>query len=102
VNVPSLETAIMTHAGLAMDAFALDAATVGGDLEEARYLARSLAVVAAGAGLSGIAEAAKSLAVALGSKGATRVGVLDHQLVLLANALDDADPRRAVSTHVSP
>jgi hypothetical protein len=91
----------MTHAGLAMDAFALDAATVGGDLDEARYLARRLAVVAAGAGLSGIAEAAKCLAVALGSEGATRLGVLDHHLLLLANALDDADPRRVVCSRMS-
>lgn len=55
----------MTHAGLAMDAFVLDAATDGGDLDEARYLARRLAVVAAGAGLPGVAGAARNVAVAL-------------------------------------
>lgn len=91
--MPSLETALMTHAGLVMDASALDAATLNGDFDEARFLAMTVAGTAEGAGLTGVARAAARLVVALGSPELHPGAAFGTYLVLLAEALDEADPR---------
>jgi|GEM_PF-2680800 hypothetical protein len=93
--MPSLETALMTHAGLVMDASALDAATLNGDFDEARFLAMTVAGAAGDAGFPGIAQAAAHLAVALGPMGLPPGITFGPYLVLLADALDEADPRHA-------
>ena len=92
--MPSLEVALMTHAGLVMDASALDAATVTGDFDEARFLAMTVADAAHRAGFGGIARAAARLAVALGPPGPPPGVTYGPFLILLADALDEADPRR--------
>lgn len=91
--MPSLESALMTHAGLMMDASALDAATLSGDFDEARFLAVTLGDIADRAGFSGVAEAADHLAAALGPTGAPPCLTFGPLLIVLADALDDADPR---------
>jgi len=93
--MPSLEKAMMTHAGLVMDASALDAATLNGDFDEARFLAMTVAGAAGDAGFPGIAQAAAHLAVALGPMGLPPGITFGPYLVLLADALDEADPRHA-------
>jgi hypothetical protein len=91
--MPSLETALMTHAGLVMDASALDAAMLNGDFDEARFLAMTVAGAAGDAGFPGIAQAAAHLAVALGPMGHPPGITFGPYLVLLADAIDEADPR---------
>jgi hypothetical protein len=90
--MPSLETALMTHAGLVMDASALDAAMLNGDFDEARFLAMTVAGAAGDAGFPGIAQAAAHLAVALGPGHPPGI-TFGPYLVLLADPIDEADPR---------
>lgn len=91
--MPSLETALMTHAGLVMDTSALDAATLNGDFDEARFLATTVAGTAEREGFYGIAQAAARLAVALGAPGTPPSVTFGPFLILLADALDEAAPR---------
>jgi hypothetical protein len=94
LSLPSLETALMNHAGLVMDAFALDAATLNGDFDEARFLAMAVASNADVIGLRAVAQAAAHVAVALGPPGLPPGAGVGPCMVILADALDEADPRR--------
>lgn len=90
--MPSLEAAIMTHASLVLDVFALDAATINGDFDEARFLASSVASAATRFKLWDVARAANQLALVLNA-----TSTLDHptvyaELTHLNAALDAADP----------
>ncbi|SEN20072.1 hypothetical protein SAMN02800694_3077 [Luteibacter sp. UNCMF331Sha3.1] len=93
--MPSLEVALMTHAGLVMDASAVDAATLDGDFDEARALAADIARAAKDSGHVVIAAAAEELATALAQPAPRTPVVFDPYLARLADALDDADPRRS-------
>jgi len=66
-----------------------------GDFDEARFLAMTVAGAAGDAGFPGIAQAAAHLAVALGPMGLPPGITFGPYLVLLADALDEADPRHA-------
>lgn len=92
--MPSLEIALMTHAGLRMEVSAVDAAALDGDFDEARALAMAIAQAAESAGHVGIAEAAAMLATALGQAEVPSRVVFDPYLERLADALEEADPRR--------
>lgn len=90
--MPSLEAAKMTHAGLVLDVFALDAAAINGDLDEATFLAASVASVAAKFELWDVARAAEQLALALNATGAPGRPTVDAELTRLNAMLDAADP----------
>ncbi|QWT22386.1 hypothetical protein KPL74_10390 [Bacillus sp. NP157] len=83
----------MAHAGLMMDAAALDAATMVGDFDEARLIAVEMVGTADRAGMRKVAESAAHLALALGPKGERPIGAYGDCLHHLATSLDAAKPR---------
>ena len=91
-KVPTLESMIMIHAGLVMDLFAIDAATISSDFDEARFLTMVLAQNADSAGLTMVAEAAARMTLALGPEGHSPGEAFGLCLIEVEEALRAADP----------
>jgi len=83
---------VMVHAGLVMDLFAIDAATISSDFDEARFLTMVLAQNADLAGLTSVAEAAARMTLALGPEGHSPGDAYCICLIEVERALADADP----------
>lgn len=75
-----------------MDLFAIDAATISCDFDEARFLTMALARNADHAGLTGVAEAAARMTLALGPDGHCPGNAYSVCLTEVETALRAADP----------
>lgn len=85
---PADEDALLTRAGLALDATALGRAVLAGDFDEARFRARLILRYASLSELSAVGDATQAVLHALGRPGSAPSSGIGGALIQLSQAID--------------